>query len=100
MSKCGTDIWEYRKKKFLILVDRLSSFVLCENIPKMTTKAVIAKLDNFITTLRSDGGRCYKSQGVKDYCKRVGIKYEMSSAYFSESDGLSEAAVGANKKLF
>jgi hypothetical protein len=44
MSDCGTDIWEYGKKKYLILIDRLSGFILCENIPKMTLKDVIAQL--------------------------------------------------------
>jgi transposase InsO family protein len=93
-------------KKFLTLVDRFSGFIMTECITKMTTKAVIAQLDkrqqkyHFITMLESSGGPCYKSQEFKDYCRRVGIKHNISSAYSPQSDGLSEAAVGACEKLF
>jgi hypothetical protein len=79
LSDCGTELWQIGGADFLLLVDRISGFILCKDVPNKTSAAVIKQLTQWqldyhpITRLRSDGGPAFKSTEFAEFCDNFGI---------------------------
>ena len=105
METVGTDLFSYKGKDYIVLVDRYSGFILCSDpLPRTSSSKIISILDTwfqlfgFPQTIRSDGGPQYRSE-FTDYCKSKNIKHEVSSPYNPQSNGLAESAVKIAKHL-
>ena len=104
MSAVSADHFSIGNRKYLIVVDRYSSFPFVVKVVRMTTQETIQKLEDIFNTmgwprsLRSDGGPAFRIE-FGDWCKSKGIKWELSSSYYARSNGSAEVRVGNCKKV-
>lgn len=95
MSHIGSDIFEYKQKKCIVITDRYSSYVICKKLPIETAAAVLQIYNDIFLILgrpqklRSDRGTQYFAKETRQYCQDNFIDPEFSST----SNGLSESAV-------
>jgi len=103
MMSVSADHFSIGKRRYLILVDRYSSFPFVMEVSRMTTEESIEKLTGVFNTfgwpcnLRSDGGPAFRLE-FAEWCKENGIKWEPSSSYYARSNGSCEVRVGTSKK--
>ena len=105
-EKLSTDVFTCDNKKFLIIVDRFSSFPFCIPMKDETSSTVIAKFEQLFLDLcftpdciRSDSGTCFMGQKFQKFCDDWGIHHEPSSPHFKQSNGHAESNVKKLKKL-
>ena len=95
MSDVGSDIFEFQRKKYIVITDRYSSYIICKQLPTETAKAVINILDDLFLILgrpqrlRSDRGVQYYAKDTRKYCEDNFIEPEFSSPKNPSSNGLS-----------
>ena len=105
MEAVGCDLFEAAGNHYVVLVDQYSGFLWVEKLRNQSTAEVTKHLTKWFRTfgfcqrLRSDGGPCFKSDAFREFCEKFSIVHEKSSAYFPQSNGLSEAGVKNAKKL-
>jgi transposase InsO family protein len=103
--KVGTDIFEYRKQCFLILIDYYSGYIEVVQLKNITSMAVITVMkDNFARygiphTVISDNGTQYTSREFNRFKTEWGFEHVTSSPYYHQSNGKSERAVQIIKKM-
>ena len=102
----SADFFSTAGKSFLVYVDRLSGWpVVAQCGSDTTTTATIAFFRRFFrdlgvpVRLRSDGGPQFASREFADFLRRWGVRQEMSSPHYPQSNGHAEAAVKAVKHL-
>ena len=105
-EKLSTDVFTCKGKKYLIVVDRFSSFPFCFPLTKETSEAVISKFEQLFMDLcftpesiRSDSGTCFVGQKFQAFCNEWGISHEPSSPHFKQSNGHAESNIRKVKKL-
>ena len=92
------DFAEYNNKDYLLLVDRLTGYIACENTVNQGTEAAILAVKNwanrfgFPYKIISDSGGGLKSTFIKQL-RLLGVKHTHSSAYHPQSNSLAERAV-------
>ncbi|XP_062588694.1 uncharacterized protein K02A2.6-like [Saccostrea cucullata] len=102
----GTDVFEFRGKKYLILVDYYSKYIDAVELRSETTTAIIEALKTVFAChglpgkLRSDNGPQFSSATFKTFCAELGIEHERSSPHFQSSNGEAERAVQTIKNLW
>merc|ERR1711935_250293 len=105
MSDIGSDIFEFKRKKYIVIVDRYSSYIICKQLKSETAAAVIQILDDIFLILgrpqrlRADRGVQYYAKATQAYCENNFIEPEFSSPKNPSSNGLSEAGVKRAKCL-
>ncbi len=105
MSDIGSDIFEFQRKKYIVIVDRYSSYIICKQLKSETAAAVIKILDDLFLILgrpqrlRADRGVQYYAKATQAYCEDNFIDPEFSSPKNPSSNGLSEAGVKRAKCL-
>ena len=105
MSHIGSDIFEFQNKKYIVITDKYSSYIICKKLPTETAKAVITILDDLFLILgrpqklRSDRGTQYFVKETRKYCEDNFIEPELCSPKNPSSNGLSESAVKRAKNL-
>ena len=103
MMMVSADHFSIGKKKYLICVDRYSSFPFVTKVVRMTTEETIEKLEDIFNvvgwpeSIRSDGGPAFRKE-FGEWCKSKGIKWELSSSYYARSNGSCEVRIGTSKK--
>ena len=104
MAEVGVDLCEYKGVHHLVLVDRYSGYIMVARLNALDTGAVTKRLwDWFLEAgrpgvLRSDYGPQFRTE-FEEFCSRMGIRHEISSAYNPSSNGLSENGVKQVKAL-
>ena len=105
-EKLSTDVFECKGKKFLIIVDRFSSFPFCIPLQNESSNTVIRKFEQLFMdmcftpdSIRSDSGTCYTGHKFQQFCDDWGIIHEPSSPHYKASNGHAEANVKKLKKL-
>ena len=104
MQNMPTDLFHVNGDPYIVLVDRYSSFIWADKVKDETTSTVIKYLEGifydfgFPKRLRSDGGPCFRGS-FSSWCKENYIVHELSSAYYSQSNGLAEISVKKAKRL-
>ena len=104
MRNVGTDLFDAIGKKWIVLVNRYSGYAWTHQLKRTDTATVTGQLLTWFTEygwpsmLRSDGGRQFRTE-FSAFCSNNGIKHELSSPYYPESNGLAEAAVKNIKTL-
>ena len=105
-EKLSADVFTCKGKKYLIAVDRFSSFPFCFPLTRETSEAVISKFEQLFMDLcftpesiRTDSGTCFVGQKFQAFCKEWGISHEPSSPHFKQSNGHAESNIKKVKKL-
>ena len=104
MSAISADHFSIGTRRYLMVVDRYSSFPFVVKVTRMTTEETIQKLTEIFNTmgwpvsLRSDGGPAFRIE-FTDWCKEKGINFVPSSSYYARSNGSAESRVGNCKKI-
>ena len=98
-QKLGTDILEYNKKKYLVIVDYFSRFIEIEELGDTTTAGVIDVLTTTFATfgipevLVSDNGPQFSSKKFGNFAEEYGFLHTTSSPHFAPSNGQAERSV-------
>lgn len=104
-SFTAADIFEWRGKMHLVLVDSYSGWFELDYLPNMTSNTVIAKLkQHFAThgvphTLMTDNGTQFTGRDFANFSQAWDFKHIRSSPYYPQSNGLAERAVRSAKHL-
>ena len=102
----SADFFNVAGKAFLVIVDCLSGWpvvVSCE--PDTTSSATIRRFQHFFrklgvpVRLRTDGGPQFASQEFAEFLERCGVRHNMSTLHYPQSNGHAESAVKAVKHL-
>jgi hypothetical protein len=105
MSHIGSDIFEFNSKKYIVITDRYSSYVICRKLQSETASSIINILHEIFLILgrpqklRTDRGTNYFSKETRKYCEDNFIEQEFSSPKNPASNSLSESAVKRAKHL-
>ncbi|CAH2208146.1 jg24630, partial [Pararge aegeria aegeria] len=98
-SKVGSDIFQYRNRNFLLLVDYFSNFIEVSTLNSIGSKAVIqAMKDQFArhgipAQLLTDGGPAYRSKEFMEFRKKWGFEHIFTSPNYPQANGRSEKSV-------
>ena len=104
-STVGSDIFEWNKELYLVLVDYYSDWIefdlmktqtACETINLMQKQFARWGIPDEIVT---DCGKNYDSVEFSQFCQRKKIKHTKSSPYHHQSNGKAESAVKIVKTL-
>ncbi|CAK1598860.1 unnamed protein product [Parnassius mnemosyne] len=101
----GSDLFEYRKTYYLILVDYYSSFVEVKKLENITSQVVIRSMKEIFSRhgipeiLISDNGTQYSSREFKQFSTDWGFTQFTSSPNYPQANGKSERAVQTVKSL-
>ena len=104
-DKIGVDLFDFRNKKFLVVVDYFSRFIEMAELHGTTSKTVIGKLKGIVVRhglcveLVSDNGPPFNSAEFAQFAKEYGFTHTFSSPHFPQSNGEAERAVQTAKKI-
>ncbi|XP_055911526.1 uncharacterized protein K02A2.6-like [Eupeodes corollae] len=104
--KVGTDLFEFNKQIYLLVVDYWSKYIEIENLNSgYSSQFVISKLKAIFARhgipqiMISDNGPPYNSEHFKNFCHDWQIEHITSSPYLPRSNGLAERSIQTIKKL-
>jgi hypothetical protein len=104
MSHVGADLFDYKGQPWLVMVDRYSGWPFVAKMKGSDTVSVCRQLSiwfnmfGWAESIRTDGGPAFRLK-FSEFCRTRGMTHELSSAYWAQSNGLSEAGVKAAKHL-
>lgn len=104
-SKVGTDLFEYKKRHYVVCVDYFSKFPELEKIEDQTSKCVVDALKRIFScqgipnVVMSDNGPCYQSSVFREFANSWGFQHITSSPGHSQSNGQAENYVKTLKSL-
>ena len=101
-----SDYFTYGGHKYLVIVDRFSSWICVNRVNKGEGAETLVKLlrQHFMTygvcsELASDGGLEYVSNTCQTFLRQWGVKHRLSSAFHPHSNARSEVAVRQAKRM-
>ncbi|KAL0839884.1 hypothetical protein ABMA28_016507 [Loxostege sticticalis] len=103
--KLASDIFEYRRKKYIILVDYFSNFVEVEELAGMSSKNIISFMKTQFARhgipaeLVTDNGPAYSSSEFKQFMREWEVRHVTSSPHYPQSNGKSERTVQTVKNI-
>lgn len=105
MDHCSIDAGEHNGKKYLVMADRFTGFLWAKQMKKLTSKDCINTLNSWFRHfgypwhLRSDGASNFTSSEFENFMEKHYILHQVSSSYYSESNGHAEAAIKVLKSF-
>ena len=81
----ATDMFYWKRKDFLIVVDVFSKYIIVRKLPNSTSTAVCIELSMIVTELglphiiRSDNSPCYNSKEFQQFLQHYSITHQTSS---------------------
>ena len=105
-EKLGTDIFEFKGMKYLMIVDYYSRFPVIRLLSDMTADTICNHFTSVLaeyglpSTIIADFGTQYISTKFKDSCTNSGITLTFSSPYHHQANSLAERAIGSCKSLW
>jgi transposase InsO family protein len=99
-----TDLFQYKNKNYLMVVDYYSKFIEVEPLSRITSQNTIQILKSIFARhgipkkIRSDNGTQYTSELFQQFCKYWGIQHITSSLLYSQSNGMVERHIQVMKK--
>lgn len=103
--KLGSDIFEYKKDKYLVLVDYYSNFIEVSLLNSITSKCVINAIKEqfarhgIAKELVTDNGPAYASKEFRAFASEWGFNHVTTSPHYPQSNGRSERSVRTIKSL-
>ena len=104
-QRVGTDLFEWKQKHFLIIVDYYSRYVEIAKLQRTTAEEVIAHTKSIFArhgipeVVISDNGPQFTSQVYAQLAESYQFHHITSSPYFPQSNGEAERAVATVKSL-
>ena len=101
----ATDMFYWKRKDFLIVVDVFSKYIIVRKLPNSTSAAVCIELSMIVTELglphiiRSDNGPCYNSKEFQQFLQHYSITHQTSSPNHPRSNGFVKRMIRVAKKL-
>ena len=105
-EKLGTDIFEFKGMKYLMIVDYYSRFPVTRLLSDITADTICNHFTSILaeyglpSTIIADFGTQYISTKFKDSCTNSGITLTFSSPYHHQANSLAECAIGSCKSLW
>ena len=105
-SKVATDIFHFKSRSYLLVVDYTSRFPIVREIKSMSTQHIadhfrlIFSEYGWPDTLVSDNGPCYVAKAFTTLMKEYTVNHITSSPYYPQSNGMAEKNVQIVKNLF
>ena len=105
-SKVATDIFHFKSKSYLLVVDYISRFPIVRQLKSMSTQHItkhfrlIFSEYGWLDTLVSDNGPCYVAEMFTNLMKEYAVNLITSSPHYPQSKGLAENFVQIVKNLF
>lgn len=102
----GADVFEFKKKYFLVVVDYLSNYIEVAQLSNLTTTTIINKLKPIFARhgiplkFFTDGAPYFTSAQFKEFSKQWDFNHITSSPHFPKSNGMAESAVKTIKNIF
>ena len=104
-SKVASDLFEYKQKNYLLVVDYYSRYIEIAKLDETTASCVIQHLKSMFARhgipqcLKSDNGPQYACREFKDFAQSYGFLHVTSSPGHPSSNGEAERAVRTIKQL-
>nr|XP_034824747.1 uncharacterized protein K02A2.6-like [Maniola hyperantus] len=104
-QKLGSDIFEYKKKHYIILIDYFSNYVEVGMIRNLSSTSVINFLREQFARhgvpleLITDNSTAYSSLEFKKFMAEWDVRHVTSSPHYPQSNGKSERTVQTIKQL-
>ena len=104
-QKVATDLFEWKNKNYLLIVDYYSRYIEIALLKQTTAEEVIKHTKSIFArhgipeVVVSDNGPQYSSKAYADFAKEYQFKHVTSSPYHPQSNGEAERAVGTIKSL-
>ena len=102
----GTDLFEFKKKTYIVLVDYYSRWIEVKQLtPQATTTNVISRLKSaFISfgipeVIISDNGPQFASREFREFAQTWMFTHKPVNPYSAQENGMAERAVQTAKKL-
>ena len=105
-EKIGSDLFEYKGKHYLMIVDYYSRYIIVKYLPDIRSETVSNAFIEVLTefglpsTIMADRGTQYTSELFKQKCKDSGIDLIFSSPYHHQSNSIAERSIGIVKSLW
>ena len=105
-SKVATDIFHYKSRSYLLVVNYTSRFPIVREIKSMSVQHIadhfrlIFSEYHWTDTLVSDNGPCYVAKAFTTVMKEYAVNHITSSPHYPQSNGLAEKFVQIVKNLF
>ena len=104
-QKVGTDLFEWKNSKYLLIVDYYSRYIEISRLDHSTASAVIAHNKSIFArhgipeVVYSDNGPQFQAAAYTQFASTYQFKHVTSSPYFPQSNGEAERAVATIKSL-
>lgn len=104
-NKVGADIFHFRNKSFIIIVDYFSKFVEMEELNSLKSKEVIEKLKRIFVrhgipqTVMTDNGPEFSSTDFRNFSYEWNFIHRTSSPGYAQSNGQVERTIQTIKNL-
>jgi hypothetical protein len=102
----GTDLFEWKKEVYLLVVDYYSRFIEIALLPSSPSSAnTIHRMKSIFARhgipeiVISDNGPQYSSKEFKEFAREYRFAHQTSSPHFPQSNGEAERAIQTVKKL-
>ena len=105
-QKLGADLFYYRGKNYLLVVDYYSRYPEVAELSSTTSRNVISALKSMFSRhgipdlLHSDNGPQFSSEELNQFAKSYDFELSTSSPYYPQGNGLVERMVKTIKSLF
>jgi len=102
----GTDLFDFKSEKYLLICDYYSKFVIVRKLTRETSSCIVSHMRQLFneegapTRLYSDNGPCYNSSEFSDFAEEYGFDHITSSPHYPKSNGFAERCVQTVKNLF
>ena len=104
-QKVATDMLEYQKQSYLVVVDYFSRYVELAKLTTTTSQDIIRHLKSIFArhgipeTVVSDNGPQYASKAFDDFASVYGFTHVTSSPRYAQANGMAERAVQTVESL-
>ena len=104
-QKVGTDLFEWKKSNYLLIVDYYSRYIEVARLTRTTTSEVINHTKSIFArhgipdTVISDNGPQFSCEEYKRFAKDYEFEHRTSSPYHPQGNGEAERAVKTIKNL-
>lgn len=104
-ERVASDLFEYNKKQYVLVVDYLSRWIEVRHLPKTTSEEVIKALKSIFAQhgipdiMMSDNGPQYASEEFKLFTKMYGFMHATSSPRYPQANGEAERSVQTVKNI-
>ena len=105
-EKIAADIFELKRKYYLLVVDYFSKFVEVVTLPNLQSGTVISKLKSMFSRfgipkkIVTDNGTQFSSLEFKNFSEKWEFVHVTSSPLYPRSNGLAERFVQTVKRMF